>query len=328
MELNGIFCDGAVFQANKPIYVFGKGDGTVKIEFLGRVYEGMSRDGKWEIEIAPAAYADNLEMKVTLGKETRVIKNISVGEVVLVAGQSNMQFRLEAEKPQENHSDDERLRFFAVDRIEFDAGCLKERDGWRAATGENTLKHSAVGYHLGVEMRKKYGVTVGIVECYQGASIIQSWMSKAVADKFDELVPLSDRHLDSVNGEYSAWNKNGKLHDEMFLHIVPYSFSCVVWYQGESNTAVKEGRIYDKMLSSMIDEWRTELKDNELPFIVVVICDLEYRSDDGWKNVQNAQRRMTGYKNVRVVESYDVCEHTDIHPSDKRALSKRIFENL
>lgn len=96
---------------------------------------------------------------------------------------------------------------------------------------------------MGQKLRERTGASVGIVECYQGASVIQSRMKKSEAEKEEFYIPMNKRHRDFTNEGYKTylrWNEDGKLFENMLLRIAPFSFSGVVWYQGESNTSVSE----------------------------------------------------------------------------------------
>lgn len=332
MKLNGLFCDGVVFQAGKHIRVFGDGDGTVEIYFMGKTYSCCSKDGKWLVEMPPMSYGGPYEMTVSLNGEKQLISDLYIGDVLLVAGQSNVQFRVKEETPSHICDDDKLLRFFAVDRIEEDNECFQESDGWKSAVGNDVLRHSAIGYGVGRLLRKHTGAAIGIVECYQGASIIQSWMKKSDAERKEFFIPMNERHQDFTNEGYKTylrWNENGELFDKMFLRIAPVSFSGIVWYQGESNTSVSEGAIYDKMLATMVQNWREALDDYNVPFFVVVIANLDYRRDAGWYAVQAAQRRAAdAKKNIFVIESADISDSSAIHPADKQKLCERIFQAL
>ena len=94
MEIASIFSDGLVLQANKPNYIFGYGKGVAKVEFCGKTYTTTSDGEKWIIALEPETYKKNLELVVYLNGERKVVKNIAVGEVYLVAGQSNVQLRV------------------------------------------------------------------------------------------------------------------------------------------------------------------------------------------------------------------------------------------
>ena len=103
----------------------------------------------------------------------------------------------------------------------------------------------------------------------------------------------------------------------------------MVWYQGESDASVAEGLVYCDELCTLIDVWRKDFGDDELPFIVVQIADTLERMTEGWKLVQRAQEEVvTRRENVKMVESRDVCETDDIHPKTKHKLAKRIAQAL
>ena len=332
MKLGRIFCDNMILQAGKPIRIFGEGEGEGVISFLGRNYPVKSVGGTWMTELPACSYGGPYEMEVCLNGETTKIDGIRIGEVILVAGQSNVQFRLGEEVPERDYPQDGLLRFFALTRLEKDENCFQSSDGWQGTEPDSVLKHSAIGYHVGAMLRKSKDVAVGVVECYQGASVIQSWMSKELAGCKEFSVPIHERYMDYTRPEgewYRIWNFDGALHDAMFLKIVPYSFSAVVWYQGESNTSIVEGKLYLEMLKAMVKEWREELIDEKLPFIVVVIADYVNEAGEGWSAVQNAQLfAEKTIERVVSVDSRDVSDSSTIHPQDKLRLSQRIFSAL
>ena len=103
----------------------------------------------------------------------------------------------------------------------------------------------------------------------------------------------------------------------------------IIWYQGESNTTIPESKVYTELLIRLISSWREDLKDIELPFIVVEICDFDGRNDDGWRAIQYCQQEIVNYcKNVKTVTSKDVCESENIHPANKEKLAEKISTAL
>lgn len=328
MYMYGIFSDNMMFQANKPIRVFGYGDGDVKAEFCGCRREAVSKGGKWEIEFDAMGYGGPYTMDIYLNGEQRLIKNIMVGEVILCAGQSNMQFTIgEEELDSSVYGRDDMLRTFVVDRMEEYEG-LKSKDGWVISDKDNIKFWSAIGYHVGEIIRKNKDIAVGIIGCYQGASVIQSWLPEESFENKIFCIPEDMLHDDHKN-EFAAWNKPSMIYHDMFEKIIPYSVGNVIWYQGESNTSIAEGKVYARFLSELIRVWRRDFKDDKLHVTVVQICDYINRDDEGWKLVQKAQKDicdMVDY--VKMAESFDVCSHENIHPPIKTKLSQRIAEML
>ena len=327
---NPLFRDHMVFPAGKTLRVFGTGTDSAKVRFLGHEASAACKDGRWLVELPAAEAGGPYELVIECDGVKTVVKDVWVGEVILLAGQSNMQFRLDQDtSADEPHPTNVLLRSYMIDRLE-KHGMDKEADGWVVATPEAVRRWSAIGYHLGSIRTAQKKVAVGLVNCYQGASTIQTWMPKALAeDARFALPPGGKLHGDDSAPTYAVWNQPwGKLYETMFLKVVPFAFSQVVWYQGESNTGHLEGTVYADRLVAMIDRWRADLRDPALPFTLVQIADYQWRRDDDWRSVQAAQLtvppRMTGVKTVR---SADISDH-EIHPSSKQPLAVRISDAM
>ena len=327
MKLAQIFSDGMVFQANMPVRIFGTGRGNIEIEFLGKIYRKQSKSEKWMIELAPQNYGGPYHMRVVLDGEEKHLENIMFGEVLLCAGQSNMQFEIGLEKENENVKPNENIRYFFSDNIERH-GRLRSDMGWLLATEENVPDFSALAYHVAEGIVSKKGVCVGIIAAVQGASAIRSWLSEEVLTP-EVYIPIEQRHADSSDPAYKAFNQDSACYKETFLPIAPYMVALVIWYQGESDTSVAEGTVYLQLLKKLVSLWRHDLQNKTLPFIIIQICDLDDRMDEGWSVIQKAQEgAQREIPSVQVVTSSDVCEHTQIHPEDKRALAEKILEIL
>ena len=326
MNLAKIFTDNMMLQAGKPVRFFGEGKGTVKITVAKNVYE-KSFDGKtWEMELPPFAYGGPFDIQIHLNGEERVLKNVLFGDIFLFAGQSNLQLLVKEEKGKRIENNP-KLRYYVSDRIESYEG-LKSKDGWQLGQKESIGDWSALGYHVAEKYAAKKGVPVGVVGCYQGASGIRSWIPERELDE-SVFVELEKRHGDYLAAEYAVWNRDCQLYKYTFSPLIPFSFKGVIWYQGESDTTVEEGKVYTQLLVKLIKAWREDLKDKDLPFVVVEICDFDSRDDDGWRAIQNCQQKVSKIvKNVTTVTSKDVCEHTTIHPADKEQLAIKIVEVL
>lgn len=323
MRLADLFCDNMVFQAEKPVRVFGKGKGNVRIELKNEIYEKTFNENEWVMELPKQSYGGPYEMTIYLQGEKRVLKNIAFGDVFLCSGQSNMQFEIQNEQGASKIEEDSKIRYFCCDRLEEHPG-LKSADGWRVCVPTDVWRWSALGTHIAQKYREKKDVFVGVVGCFQGASAIRSWMPERTFDE-EVFVPIEKRHVDSREKIYSLWNGDSVLYKNMFSLLMPFSFKAVVWYQGESDTTIEEGEVYTKLLCRLITAWREDLKDESLPFIVVQICDFILREDEGWYAIQAAQERIVDLlENVEVVTSKDVCEHSDIHPCNKEKLAEKI----
>ena len=317
--LNTIFTSGMVLQANKPIRIFGEGQGRVTVR-LGTQSASTVADGAWLLELAPMGYGGPYEILVEHDGEETVLSDVWMGDVFLLAGQSNMALKLmDTNHPVERYEANDRVRLYAVDRPGPDK--ISSSDGWVALTRENAEEFPAIGYHVGVMLASE-NRRIGLISCSQGASIIQSWMPREVAAY--EQYQVKERGISHTKYEFNA---EGYLYEWMTSKILPYSLHTVLWYQGESNVSDsgEEARIYLSLLEGLIDAWRREFKDSALPFIVIQLADFDGRSGEPWTNIQNAQMQAQDViPHVRTVVCRDVCERDDIHPATKHILAARI----
>ena len=328
MKLNQMFTDNMVFQANKPIRIFGEGKGTVSVEFSDNKVTEICKEDKWIIELPSMNYGGPYEFKIYLNEEEIILKDIYIGDVFLLAGQSNIELSLEFIKyPEEKLEGCPLVRAYMQDRVVLSPN-IKSVDGWMICGETEKLKYwSALGYHTALNISKKKNVAVGLVFCYKGASIIESWLPEYIVGKEEYRIPYEERYLSRSACKDEPHNKTSALYYNTQQKIVPFSFSSVIWYQGESNTGSGEYKIYGSLLKELIFCWRNDFKDPDLPFIVIVIADFDERDDDGWKNIQQIQKNIQNeIKNVISVESADVCESSDIHPPTKTLLAERIAE--
>lgn len=326
MKLNQIFTDHMVFKANKPIRIFGEGKGTVSVEISNNKFTKVCDDEKWIVEIPAMDYGGPYEFKINLDGKEIILQDVYIGEVYLLAGQSNIELSLEFIKyPEDELESNPLIRAYMQDRVVLSPN-IRSEDGWMVCGETEKLKFwSALGYHMALKIAKSINVAVGLVFCYKGASIIESWLPEYIVEKPEYQIPYEERYLSRSVCKDDPHNKPSALYYSTQQKIAPFSFSSVIWYQGESNTGDGEYKIYGGLLKELISCWRSDLKDNELPFIIIVIADFDARNDNGWKNIQHIQRNIQKeMENVISVESADVCESFDIHPPTKTLLSERI----
>lgn len=325
--LNGLFTDNAVFPHAKPVRIFGEGDGSITVCFNGNVLAAEAVNGEWSVTLPPMECGGPYVLSVSNGKNTVELSDIYVGEVILVCGQSNMQFKLhESKDGDEARKSNPLMRLYTVDRPE--AGeYFSSSDGWVKCEKESAGYWTAIGYYIADEISRARNVAVGIIGCYQGASMIQSWLPESVVKTESYNLPDELKHTDFK--DYPIWNRDGFLYENMLKKLFPYSINRAVYYQGESNTTKEEGAIYDQLLAELIKVCRRGFCDPLLPVTVVQIADLDVRNDEGWKALQRAQLKVTHLtENVRTVISSDISESDNIHPPTKKPLAQRIVNSF
>ncbi len=106
--------------------------------------------------------------------------------------------------------------------------------------------------------------------------------------------------------------------------IVPFAIKGFIWYQGESNADyVADAGYYDSLLATLVADWRTKFKQDNLPFYIVQLpC---WDRGPHWplfklKQLQAAMK----IKNSGIVVTADVSDSTDLHPVEKQPVGVRL----
>ncbi len=119
------------------------------------------------------------------------------------------------------------------------------------------------------------------------------------------------------------------LYDCMVNRVLPYTLKAVLWYQGESDD--HKPYSYAKLFSKLIDNWRTDWKDPELPFVFVQLPNHRNEYDKDFKHwclVRAAQEKVHHMvKNTFMTCALDLGQFNDIHPKAKKVLAERMEQN-
>ena len=131
----------------------------------------------------------------------------------------------------------------------------------------------------------------------------------------------------------------GTLFNAMVYPWLRYKLAGFLWYQGCSNAGEL---LYYRMHKLLIDSWRKEWQDADLPFILVqlagfhvhspeqpcsskLIAELQPRETEPYPLTREIQAEMPKVrKNVGMIVAYDRGNHSDIHPRDKKTLGFRL----
>ena len=196
MRLASIWSDHAVIQRNKPVVVWGWCDAkrTVVRGTLGadRVAQGLSSwDGRFELRFPALESGGPLEMRITCGGEECVVRDLVVGEVWLVSGQSNAEFPLMTYSPGDpldqtrdylkEGGEDPLLRCFTTmsDGVYNPGGELAPGAVWKLSDADTAPKFTAIGAWFALNLRRRFPeVPVGIVHSSWGGTVVSAWLSR------------------------------------------------------------------------------------------------------------------------------------------------------
>ena len=124
----------------------------------------------------------------------------------------------------------------------------------------------------------------------------------------------------------ASQNQPTALYNSMIAPLINYKIKGFVWYQGESNTG--NGDEYAKMQMSMIKDWRSKWKDDDLPFLFVQLpgfMDYNYLpSESGWAEFREAQAKSLAVNKTAMAVAIDLGEWNDVHPERKMEVGDRL----
>lgn len=331
LELAKIFNNGVVLQREAEIRIFGTAVGEVIVNFAGQT-RSVIADGDFIVRFPPQKAGGPYELTVECGDCKRIINDVMVGDVFVVAGQSNAELPIcetddaDAFFPSRND-----VRYFMLKGYDRDPDnkliplVTPFDDKWSALDTSLASKWSAVSLFVGTHFADKEKVAVGVIGAFRGATSIQGFMSEKSVAKFPYII---DKMY--IDHRIYPWNKPSLLYNRLVKPLFPFAVKSVIWYQGESNVSEFESGFYSDMLMTLVNDFRDGFEYPQLPFVIVQIN--KFLSDKipaGWDAIRLAQvSAAEKLKNVRLVIIDDLGQHERIHPTNKRAVSARICDAL
>lgn len=310
VTLPDVLSSGMVLQRGVSVPVWGKAapGEEVTVKFAGQTKRATAgSDGRWVVHLNALKASATPGVLTVAGRNTIELKDVLVGEVWLVSGQSNMQWRLfestggEAATAAANHPT---IRLFNVSR---EVGFKKKPPPlavWQAATPDSARDFSAAGYYFGVELQKELNVPVGLINSSYGGSQAEAWTPVEYLLASEDLKPTVERtkiweeERPRVRAEYDAqikkWREESErakaararpqpspavpdalrdyriaasIYEGMIAPLIPFAMRGAFWYQGESNEARAEQ--YEVLLPTMIRAWRERWSQGDFPFGIV-----------------------------------------------------------
>ncbi|MBQ7010188.1 MAG: hypothetical protein IJN63_00640 [Clostridia bacterium] len=188
MKLEAIFQSGMVFQRNKPMRIFGTGEGTATATLCGNTASSEKIKQGWLITLPPMEAGGPHTITLDLNGEKTELCDVYIGEVFVASGQSNMEmplFRTQRAFDEAENAEDELIRFFTVPKRFKDGFVCMNRHfepvlsadkTWEKCTKETALHFSAIGYYFAKELRRGLNVPVGIISCNWGGRVIRTFI--------------------------------------------------------------------------------------------------------------------------------------------------------
>jgi sialate O-acetylesterase len=308
---------------------------------------------------APASSEPNSASATSAAPQTIAVHDILVGDLWLASGQSNMEFPLSraATAAQDlPRAGIPNIRLLIVNKKAADYALDDvDTDGWKPSTPESAKDFSAVAWYFAREIEQREHVPVGVIDSTWGGTVAEAWVRLTALGEDAALNPLFatrgkmlDHAADAameirdqqrqqaqakVDGKpipqfpwhppLESWGP-GNLWNGMIAPLSPMPIRGVLWYQGESNSALERWPLYNRIMRALIEDWRRQWAIGPFPFLYVQISSFKSTPMEDWAALRQQQVETLGLRNTAMAVTIDIGNPDDVHPTDKVDVGHRL----
>jgi sialate O-acetylesterase len=283
-------------------------------------------DGKLVGVPAGGPYQVAVTVRVRLGDgqvlQPLVVDNVFVGDVWVLAGQSNMEGYgdlIDVAPPDERvmvlgmngkwSRAEEPLHWLVDSPDEVHSGNPADRAARSTKHHKERKKGTGLGLPFATELTRATGLPIGLIAAAHGGTSMEQWSPAKKSEGGKSLYGSMIRQVGLAGGKVKG----------------------VLWYQGESDAMNPDAaKVYAKTFAEFIKSVRADLDDPELPFYFVQIGRYVRGGDPkDWNAVQDAERHLAErLPNTAIVASIDLELDDGIHigTSGQKRLGRRFAQ--
>ena len=284
---------------------------------------------KWsgEVKRVPSGGPYRLEVRVQGTESSVSVANLLVGDLWVLAGQSNMEGHGDlidvAEPSPLVHSFDMADRWGiaeeplhtlvnAADPVHWPLNAQRQPE---RLTGErletyvvNRKKGAGLGLPFALEMVQRTGIPVGLIPCAHTGTSMDQWNPALKDREGDSLYGAMYRRVQAVGGQVKG----------------------VLWYQGESDANPTAAPLFLGKFEALVKAMRADFNQPDLPFYYVQIArHIDKTNVAEWNKVQLDQLRAeTDLPHLDMVAAVDLQLDDGIHlgTQDLKRLAVRLAD--
>lgn len=269
---------------------------------------GKARAGKFHALVAGIPTGGPYRLTFICGRERVVVADIFVGDVWLLAGQSNMKGVGNMGGTAKPHP---LVRMFSMRRewrlateplhVWMESPDVCHNGGQQCAPEEGerlrrvAVKGTGVGIFFAREMLEKSGVPQGLICTAQGGTSMQQWSPTKKSAGASASLYASLLASVAATGQPVAG---------------------VLWYQGEGDANAADAARYTERMQELVRCTRRDLRQPRLPWVVVQLARVFRRTESAaaWNSVQDQQRLLpTRIRHLETVAAVDLPMDDPIH---------------
>jgi sialate O-acetylesterase len=361
VSLPAVLGEHMVVQREVPLHLWGQADPgeAVTASFRGETRSTAADAlGRWSLYLPPTAAGGPFALTVSASNTIR-LEDVWVGDVWLAAGQSNMEFPLDAAEggPAEiAQADHPQIRFLRATRVTSRYPLTDvATGGWTVSTPATAGKFSAVAWFFVREIRAHHPVPIGVIDASWGGAPLSAFTPLTTIAQDPSLEPailhwsrMADAHATTLlevekekrdieaaeaRGEappaplwrpgLEAWSPAG-IYNAMISPLTPHAIRGAIWYQGESDASPEREPVYARLFEATIQSWRQAWGIGDFPFLFVQLANWIAGPGNAWPELREAQRQTLSVTNTGMAVTVDVGNPNDIHPRDKETVGARL----
>jgi sialate O-acetylesterase len=288
-----------------------------------------------------------------------ILDDIMVGDVWLASGQSNMEFPLSRASTAAQDlpaATNPQIRLLMIRKRSSDYAMPDaDTDGWTLSNPNTAQEFSAVAWYFARDIAPREHVTIGLIDATWGGTVAEAWVRLTALGEDPALAPIfvargkmTDKAADAAAEErdeqrqiaaaeaagkpapkfpwhppLNSWGP-GLLWNGMIASLTPMPIRGILWYQGESNSALARVHTYDRVMRTLIADWRHEWGIGDVPFLYVQISNFISTPLEDWASLRQQQVRTLALRNTAMAVTIDIGNPTDVHPTDKLDVGLRL----
>ena len=340
---------------------------TATVRFQGQTKAATpDAHGRWLVHLNPLKASATPDQLIASGNNTVTVNGVLVGDVWLCSGQSNMNLPLSATndaKQEIARAKFPLIHYFDVKASILEEPAEAADGEWQVCSPETAGEFSAVGYYFATDIQLQLEVPIGIIKASLGGSPIEGWISADAIASTPASVPAIrewarmktgyDNRAKDYRSQIANWktrnaksspagqspsdprpirpwvdsdrNKPSGLYNGFIHPLEPFTLAGFLWYQGEGN--VPRATDYKVLFPLMIEQWRRDFKQADLPFLFVQLPGYEQKSDatsQSWAWLRDAQAAALALPDVGMAVTIDIGDPVDIHPGNKKDVGQRL----
>jgi sialate O-acetylesterase len=291
--------------------------------------------------------------------QTITLDDVLVGDVWVASGQSNMEFAMSGASTATQdlpHAANDHIRLLIVKTraIEYPQDDV-DTDGWKASSPETAKDFSAVAWYFARDIERREHVPVGVIDSTWGGTVAEAWTRMTALGQDAALAPLfvswgkmtehetdvafeqrdEQRQRDEAKAQgkpepqfpwhpqLKSWGP-GLIYNGMIAPLTPFPIRGVIWYQGESNSALERAPLYKRIFSTMISDWRQQWGVGDFPFLYVQISNFKSGPGENWAVLRQQQLKTLEVANTAMAVTIDIGNPDNVHPTNKLDVGLRL----